>query len=119
MFKGRPAKEHTMWTDLFNALKALDFQEANKIMGGMDVLTVLKNPWVIAVMVVICVYLAIKHGENAVITFLSVPAILIIFQKTVRDMNVMELENNSQDLLIFIGGFLVIAGVNLYFHFVR
>jgi hypothetical protein len=108
-----------MWTDLFNALKALDFQKANKILGGMDVLTVLKNPWVIAAMVLICVYLAIKRGENAVITFLSIPAVLIVFQKTVQGMDVMELEHNSQDLLIFIGGFLVIAGVNLYFHFVR
>jgi len=108
-----------MWSDLFNALKALDFQQANKILGNMDVLTVLKNPWVIAAIVLICVYLAIRRGENAVITFLSVPAILVIFQKTVQGMNVMELENNSQDLLIFIGGFLVIAGVNLYFHFVR
>ena len=70
-----------MWTDLFNALKALDFQKANKILEGMDVLTVLKNPWVIVTMVLICVYLAIKRGENAVITFLSIPAILIVFQR--------------------------------------
>ncbi len=108
-----------MWSDLFNALKAFDFQQANKIMGGMDVLTVLKNPWVIVVMVIVCVYLAIWRGENAVITFVSVPAILVIFQKTVQDMNVMELEHHSQNLVIFIAGFLVIAGVNLYFHFVR
>jgi hypothetical protein len=108
-----------MWTDLFNALKAFDFQKANTILGGMDVLTVLKDPWVIVTMVLICVYLAIKRGENAVITFLSIPAILVVFQKTVQGMDVMELETNSQDLLIFIGGFLVIAAVNLYFHFVR
>jgi hypothetical protein len=108
-----------MWTDLFNALKALDFQKANTILGGVDVLTVLKDPWVIVTMVLICVYLAIKRGENAVITFLSIPAILVVFQKTVQGMDVMELETNSQDLLIFIGGFLVIAAVNLYFHFVR
>ena len=108
-----------MWTNLFNALKAFDFQKANKILEGMDILTVLRNPWVIVAMVAICVYLAIRRGENAVITFLSVPAVLIVFQKTVRGMDVMELEHNSQDLLIFIGGFLVIAGVNLYFHFVR
>ncbi|MBW1859752.1 MAG: hypothetical protein JRI70_06670 [Deltaproteobacteria bacterium] len=108
-----------MWTDVFNALKAYDFQLANKILGSMDVLTVLKNPWVIVVMVIICVYLAIWRGENAVITFVSVPAILVVFQKTVQGMNVMELEHNSQNLAIFIGGFLVIAGINLYFHFVR
>jgi hypothetical protein len=70
-------------------------------------------------MVIICVVLAIRRGENAVITFVSIPAILVIFQKTVQGMDVMQLEHNSQNLLLFIGGFLVIAGINLYFYFVR
>lgn len=108
-----------MWSDLFSALKALDFERANKILESVDVLAALKDPWVIVSMVIICVVLAIRRGENAVITFLSIPAILVIFQKTVRGMDVMQLEHNSQNLLLFIGGFLVIAGINLYFYFVR
>ena len=108
-----------MWSELFSALKALNFEQANKILESVDVLTALKNPWVIVSMVIICVVLAIRRGENAVITFLSIPAILIIFQKTVQGMDVMQLEHNSLGLLLFIGGFLLIAGINLYFYFVR
>ena len=108
-----------MWSNLFDALKAMDFKQVNKILSGIDVLTALMNPWVIAVMVIICVVLLIRRGDRAVITFLSIPALLVLFQKTIQDMDVMELEYQSQTLFIFIAGFLVIAGINIYFHFVR
>jgi hypothetical protein len=115
----RKVKEPIMWSDLFSALKKFDFEQANKILGSIDVIAALKNPWVIVSMVIICVILAVRRGENAVITFLSIPAILLVFQKTIRGMDVMQLEYHSQGLLLFIGGFLVIAGINLYFYFVR
>jgi hypothetical protein len=54
-----------MWSDLFSALKAMDFKQVNKILGGLDVLTLLKNPWVIAIMVIICIVLVIRRGEKA------------------------------------------------------
>lgn len=108
-----------MWSDLFVALKALDFKQVDKILSGMDVLTTLKNPWVIAVMLIISILLLIRRGDRAVVTFLSIPALLVLFQKTVQGMDVMQLENSGQNLLVFIGGFLAIAGVNVYVHFVR
>jgi hypothetical protein len=108
-----------MWSDLFLALKAMDFEQANKILSGMDALASLMNPWVIAVIVIISIVLLMRYGDRAVITFLSFPAFMVLFQKTVQGMDVMQLEHSSQNLLIFIGGFLVIAGVNVYFHFVR
>jgi hypothetical protein len=108
-----------MWSEVFFALKAMDFKQANKILSGVDVLTAIKNPWVIAVMIIICIVLLIRRGDRAVVTFLSIPTFMILFQKTVQDMDVMQLENNALDLLCFIGGFLVIAGINVYIHFVR
>jgi hypothetical protein len=108
-----------MWSDLFSALKGLDFAEASKILSSVDVLTALMNPWVIAVMVITSVVLLIRRGDRAVITFLSLPALMVLFQKTVQDMDAMALEHNSRDLVVFISGFLVIAGINVYFHFVR
>lgn len=108
-----------MWSDLFSALKAMDFAEASKILSSVDVLTALMNPWVIAVMVITCVVLLIRRGDRAVITFLSLPALMVLFQQTVQDMDAMALEQNSRDLVVFISGFLVIAGINVYFHFVR
>jgi hypothetical protein len=108
-----------MWSDLFLAVKAMNFRQVNKILSGVDVLTVLKNPLVIAVMVIICIVLLIRHGKKAVITFLSFPALIVLFEKTIKGAEVMELEHSGQYLLIFIGGFLVITGINVYFHFVR
>jgi hypothetical protein len=108
-----------MWSDLFSALKAMDFKQVNKILGGLDVLTLLKNPWVIAIMVIICIVLVIRRGGKALVTFLSIPALAVLFQKTIQGAHVTELEFSAQKLLIFIGGFLVIAAVNVYFHFVR
>ena len=108
-----------MWSDLFLALKAMNFKQVNKILSSVDVLTVLKNPWIIAVMVIICIVLLIRRGEKAVITFLSFPALMVLFQKTIHGAQTVELEYSAQNLLIFIGGFLVIAGLNVYFHFVR
>jgi hypothetical protein len=108
-----------MWSDLFLALKAMNFTQVNKIQSGVDVLTVLKNPWIIVGIVVICIVLLIRSGGKGVITFLSFPAVLVLCQKTARGAEAMELASSGQNLLIFIGGFLVIAGVNVYFHFVR
>jgi hypothetical protein len=108
-----------MWSDLFLALKAMNFKQFNEILSGVDVLTALMNPWVIAVIVIISVVLLIRTGQKAVITFLSFPALMALFQKTIKSSQAMELAYSGQDLLIFIGGFLVIAGMNVYFHFVR
>jgi len=108
-----------MWPEVFFALKAMDFKQANKILSGVDVLTAIKNPWVIAVMIIICIVLLIRRGDRAVVTFLSIPTFLILFQKTVQGLDVMQLENNALGLLYFISGFIVIAGINVYIHFVR
>jgi hypothetical protein len=108
-----------MWSDLFHALIALDFKQLNKILSSVDVLTLLKNPFTIVVMVIICIVLLIRHREKTLVTFLSFPAMMVLFQTTIKSAESVELAYSTQDLLIFIGGFLVIAGVNVYFHFVR
>ena len=108
-----------MLSDLFIAIKAMNFKQVNKILSGVDVLTVLKNPWIIVILVIICIVLFIRRGEKAVITFLSFPALMVLFQNTIHNAQAVELEYSAQNLLIFIGGFLVIAGLNVYFHFVR
>lgn len=108
-----------MWSDLFLALKALDFKQFNKILSSVDVLTVLMNPFIIAVIVIISIVLLIRRRDKALVTFLSFPAMMVLFQTTIKSAQSVELAYSTQDLLIFIGGFLVIAGLNIYFHFVR
>ncbi|UCG14711.1 MAG: hypothetical protein JSU72_09805 [Deltaproteobacteria bacterium] len=106
-----------MWSDIITAVRELDLQRLNEIMAGVDAWTLLKNPYVIAVMVIACLVFIIRGMERALVTFLSIPAFLVLFQKTVQGADVLDFE--PQRLLIFIGGFLAIAALNIYFYFVR
>jgi hypothetical protein len=108
-----------MLSELFAALKALDFEKASKILGSINFLDVVVNPWVIAVIVIVSVVLAIRRGLPAMVTFLSFPALMVLFQETVQGSKAMELEYSATGLLIFVGGFLAIAGINVYLHFIR
>ncbi len=106
-----------MLSDIISALKELDFERLNEILTGIDMLTLLQNPYVIAFMVICCIIFIIKGMERALITFLSAPAFLVLFQKTVEGTNALDFE--AEKLLIFCGGFIVIAALNIYFYFVR
>jgi hypothetical protein len=106
-----------MLSDIITALKELNFQRLNEILTGIDMLTLLQNPYVIAFMVICCIIFIIKGMERALITFLSAPAFVVLFQKTVEGTNALDFE--ADKLLIFCGGFIVIAALNIYFYFVR
>ena len=106
-----------MWSDIISALKDLDFKALNEIVAGIDMLTLLKNPYVIAVMVICCLIFIIKGMERTLVTFLSVPAFVVLFQRTVEGTNALDFE--AEKLLVFCGGFIALAAVNIYFYFVR
>jgi hypothetical protein len=106
-----------MWKEMIAALRALDFKHFNEIVSRLDMWEVLKNPWVIAAMVIACVVFAVRGMERALVGFLSVPTLIVLFQKTVEGKSMLEFD--AQRLLIFVGGFLVIAGINIYFWVVR
>ena len=106
-----------MWSDIILALKDLDFKALNEIVAGIDMLTLLKNPYVIAFMVICCLIFIIKGMERTLVTFLSVPAFVVLFQRTVEGTNALDFE--AEKLLVFCGGFIALAAVNIYFYFVR
>ncbi|MFP3870614.1 MAG: hypothetical protein ACLFVT_07025 [Syntrophobacteria bacterium] len=106
-----------MWSDILSSLKAMDFQRLNEILGHLDTVTLLKHPVVIVCMIVICAVLVIRGMERAFVTFVSIPVFLVLFQKTVQGQD--PLEFSPEKLVLFVGGFLAIAAVNVYFHFVR
>jgi hypothetical protein len=80
-------------------------------------LTLLKNPWTIGFLVLVSVVLLIRGMERGLVTFLSIPALLVLFQTTVQGQNALEM--NAEKLVIFVLGFIAIAAVNVYFYFVR
>lgn len=106
-----------MGKEMIAALRALDFKHFNEIVSRLDLLEVLKNPWVIVAMVIPCIIFAIRGMERALVGFLSVPAVIVLFQKTVEGKSMLEFD--AQRLFIFVVGFLIIAGINIYFWVVR
>ena len=105
-----------MWSDILSALKDLDFKQLNEIIADTDMLTLLKNPYVIAVMVICAIVFVVRGMEKALVTMISVPAIVVLFQYTVEGTNAMDFDPEK---LIFCAGFVVIAALNVYFFFVR
>jgi len=57
--------------DMIAALRALDFKQFNEIVSQLDMLEVLKNPWVIVAMVIPCIVFVIRGMEKALVGFLS------------------------------------------------
>ena len=106
-----------MLSDILSAIKDLDFHGLNEILTNIDMLTVLKNPWFIGFMVICSLIFIIRGMEKALVTFLSAPALLLLFQKTVEGTDALDF--NAEKLLIFCGGFVALAAVNIYIFFVR
>jgi hypothetical protein len=106
-----------MWSDIIAAVKDLDFKRLNELLSGIDMLTLLKNPYVIGLMVLCCIIFVIRGMERTLVTFLSVPALVVLFQKTVEGTNALDFD--AEKLLVFCGGFIALAAVNIYVYFVR
>ncbi len=106
-----------MWSDMISAIIDLDFKAFNEIVAGTDMLTILKNPYTIAIMVIASIIFIIRGMEKALATLFSVPALVVLFQKTVQGTDALDFD--AEKLLIFVGGFVVIAAVNVYIFFVR
>jgi len=106
-----------MWKDMIAALRALDFKQFNEIVSHLDMLEVLKNPWVIVVMVIPCIVFIIRGMEKALVGLVSIPALIVLFQRTMEGKSMLEFDAGR--LLVFVVGFLVIAAINIYFWVVR
>ncbi len=106
-----------MLSDIISAIKDLDFHALNEILVDIDMLTLLQNPYVIAFMVICCLIFIIRGMEKALVVFVSAPAFLVLFQKTIEGTSALDFE--AEKLLLFCGGFILIAAVNIYVFFVR
>ena len=106
-----------MLSDIISAIRDLDFKGLNEILVSIDMLTLIKNPYFIVFMVFCSIIFIIRGMEKALVTFLSAPAFLLLFQVTVEGTNALDFE--AEKLLTFCGGFIAIAAVNIYVYFVR
>ena len=106
-----------MLSDIISAIRDLDLRRLNDILASIDMLTLIKNPYFIGFMVACSIIFIIKGMEKALVTLLSAPAFLLLFQVTVQGTNALDFD--AEKLLIFCGGFVAIAAVNVYVYFVR
>jgi len=106
-----------MLTEIISAIKDLDFLRLNEILASFDMLEVLKDPYYIGFSVVGCFIFIIRGMEKALVMFLSAPAFLVLFQHTIEGTDALDFD--AEKLLIFCGGFIAIAAVNIYIFFVR
>jgi uncharacterized membrane protein YphA (DoxX/SURF4 family) len=109
-----------MLSEIISAIKDLDFLRLNEILASFDMLEVLKDPYFLYFLgfsVVCCLIFIIRGMEKALVMFLSAPAFLVLFQHTVEGTDALDFD--AEKLLIFCGGFIAIAAVNIYVFFVR
>ena len=106
-----------MLSGIISAIMDLDFLRLNEILANIDMLEVLQDPYFIGFMVVCCLIFIIRGMEKALVMFLSAPAFLVLFQYTIEGTDALDFD--ARQLLIFCGGFIAIAAVNIYVFFVR
>ena len=106
-----------MFYEIISAIKDLDFLKLNEILTNIDMLEVLKDPYYIGFTVVCCLIFIIRGMEKALVMFLSAPAFLVLFQHTIEGTDALDFD--AEKLLMFCGGFIAIAAVNIYVFFVR
>jgi hypothetical protein len=78
----------------------------------------LANPWLQFVFIgVPCIIFLIGRRYNVLVAFLSIPALVCLLKYTTEGISVPDCY--ADKLPIFVGGFLIIAGFNVYYHLVK
>ncbi len=106
-----------MSTDLLSSFMAIVFgaQHGNVT---TEICNLLTNSWLqIALIAVPCIILLIGRRYNLLTAFLSIPASVCLLRYTTEGISVPDCY--ADKLPVFVGGFLVIAGINVYYHLVK
>ena len=106
-----------MGADLLSSIMAtvLGTQHGNVVAEISNLLT---NSWLqIALIAVPCIIFLIGRRYNLIVGFLSIPACVCLLRYTTEGISVPDCY--ADKLPVFVGGFLFIAGINVYYHFVK
>ena len=78
----------------------------------------LTNTWVqLALIAVPCIIFLVGRRYNLLVAFLSIPACICLLKYTTEGVSVPDCY--ADKLPVFVGGFIVIAGFNVYYHLVK
>ena len=106
-----------MGTDLLSSLMEMIF---GALHGNLTTETcnLLTNSWLqIALIAVPCIIFLIGRRYNFLVGFLSIPACVCLLRYTTEGISVPDCY--ADKLPVFVGGFLFIAGINVYYHLVK
>ena len=106
-----------MGTDLLSSLVETVFA-AQHVNLTTEICNLLANSWLqIALIAVPCIIFLIGRRYNLIVGFLSIPACVCLLRYTTEGISVPDCY--ADKLPVFVGGFLFIAGINVYYHFVK
>jgi len=106
-----------MGTDLFSSIMVtvLSTQYENVVAATCNLLT---NPWLQFVFIAVpCIIFLIGRRYNLLVAFLSVPAFVCLLKYTTEGISIPDCY--ADKLPVFVGGFMIIAGLNVYYHLVK
>ena len=106
-----------MNADLFSSLMAT-LVGAQQGTFAIEVSHLLVSPWVQLVLIAIpCIIFVVGRRYNMLVAFLSIPACVCILRYTTENISVPDCY--AEKLPVFVGGFLVIGALNVYYHVVK
>ena len=105
-----------MCLDLINTLEELSIMTGD-FLADIYVWPVLKNPWIIVLIAITCIILLVRGMERALVSLISILALLVLFQNTTQNFTVPGCF--TEQLPIFVCGCLAIAATNLYMFLLR
>ena len=83
-----------------------------------EICNLLTNSWLQIVLIAVpCILFLIGRRYNLLVAFLSIPAGICLLKYTTEGISVPDCY--ADKLPIFVGGFIVIAGFNVYYHLVK
>ena len=106
-----------MSTDLLSSLVETVFAVQH---GNLwtEICNLVTNSWIqIALIAVPCIIFLIGRRYNLLVAFLSIPTGVCLLKYTTEGISVPDCY--ADKLLVYVGGFLFIAGINVYYHLVK
>ena len=106
-----------MGTDLLSSLMETVFA-AQHVNLTTEICNLLANSWLQIVLITVpCIIFLIGRRYNLLVGFLSIPACVCLLRYTTEGISVPDCY--ADKLPVFVGGFLFIAGINVYYQLVR
>ena len=98
-----------------DVLTPFETENIIKFIKGLTLSSIIGNPWLLAILVVVLFYAVIKRSKVVLLSIFTLFCLILLIQYTLPAKGEMTLSS----LLPFVGGGLVIGSVLIYFIFIQ